>query len=201
MNDQQRRARAFAILGEAFRQRVSETMLDAYELGLSDLSGSQVEQAVTAAIRGCKFCPTPAELRELAGEATAADRALLAWQSVERATSIGSYRSVDFEDAIINAVIRTLGGWPALLARTPEEFDKWARKDFLETYRAFARTGVDGESCRPLPGLSESGSVRTVHGGSIEHRAAEPVRIEACYDVRANRTIEKPQALLELRKP
>ena len=99
--------------------------------------------------------PTPAELRERAGEENARARAIKAWMAVEQsAGAIGSYKSVCFEDATINAVIRGMGGWPVLLAKTGDEFDKWARQDFLKAYESLAGN-IDrrNEACRPLPGL------------------------------------------------
>lgn len=56
-----------------------------------------------------------AELREFCGVASGRinvkDRPLLAWQAVLEAISkVGAYVSPDFDDSVINATIRQLGG-------------------------------------------------------------------------------------------
>ena len=33
--------------------------------------------------------------------------------------------------------------------------EKWYRISFLRTYERFAASGIDGDSCRPLAGISE----------------------------------------------
>jgi len=50
-----------------------------------------------------------------------------------------------------------------LLAKSEEEFDKWARKDFLVAYQSFMRGGVSGDACRPLVGLSDTGTKDVLH--------------------------------------
>lgn len=174
----ERFAVAIGALFVTFGVDATEARLKAYWIGLGDLPMGHIEGACNRAIREAKRLPVPAELRELSGVARPEDAALKAWRVVEEATAIGSYRSVDFADGTINATIRSLGGWPAILARSPEEFDKWVRRDFLATYQAFARTGVSAEAKSPLPGLSQSGDVRRVDGTLGDWSAPQPVRIE-----------------------
>lgn len=56
------------ILGEAFRQSVSEVTLQAYWMGLADLPADLLGKAVQRAIRQCKFFPSVAELRQFSRE-------------------------------------------------------------------------------------------------------------------------------------
>lgn len=159
-------------LAAATNRKCDEAMLLAYWLGLQDLSIDKFRVAVTRGIRDCKFMPAPVELRELSGECSPTQRAMLAWTSVSRAAgSVGSYRSVDFEDPVVNAVIRSLGGWPELLGRTGDDFDKWARQEFIKCYEAFCRAGVPEDDCRPLGGLQTT--------------ETRPVRVYVGYDVAA----------------
>lgn len=171
IDDKATRERFFCCIGAvlcAFDREATDATLQGYWWGLDDLSIEDVERSCRRALGECRRMPVPAELRELAGIARPEDAAQIAWQAVERATSLGSYRTVDFEDRLINATIRSLGGWPAILERSPEEFDKWVRKDFLATYQAFSRTGVSDEAAAPLPGLSRTGDVRRIDGTSLE---------------------------------
>jgi hypothetical protein len=149
-------------MGEGYRQTVTAATIAAYELGLGDLPIVAIEQAVKRALRTSKFMPTPAELRELAGEAKPEDRAVLAWSAFERAVlQHGGYASVCFDDAVINATVRSLGGWQRCCGLPPEEFDKWLRKDFLQAYSAFCRAGVGPDAAAPLVGIHDQQNALT----------------------------------------
>jgi hypothetical protein len=143
-------------LAETFGAKLTEATLAGYTIGLDGLSDAQISKGVTLALQTCKFMPRPSELRALAGEPTGHDQAETAWASVLRATRHGSYRAINFEDGLINATVRQMGGWPALLARSGEEFDKWAKAEFCRVYEALLRTGASDDSCRYLPGICET---------------------------------------------
>ena len=157
-------AAKFALLiagaAESYRQEISDAGMYGYELALNDIPVSTIEIVVVRAMRSQRFMPSAAEIRELCdvpGEMTPEDRAVAAWGVVEQNAYRGPYRHVDFDDGLINATIRNLGGWVSLLDKTAEEFDKWARQDFIRVYKTFMRTGASEEACRALPGLSEVG--------------------------------------------
>lgn len=155
-SDRERRAQCVTILAEAYRQKISPATLAAYEMALEDVSPASVEQAVKAALKSCKFMPNAAELRELAGGKTSAENALIAWAAVDRATSeVGGYKSPDFLDPVVNAVIRNMGGWERFCTATVTEFDTWLRKEFLRVYELIAKRGVGDEEGAPLVGLHE----------------------------------------------
>lgn len=169
--------RLVVLLGETYRQTVTEATIQAYEIGLEGLSDETIVAAGKRAIQELKFMPTPAELRDLAGAGTK-NRAIVAWGDVQRAIPHGSYRHVDFQDSIINATIRILGGWPALFERIGSADDeKWYRTEFVRIYETLSYSGVDGDTCRPLPGRSE---VAVENGVVCE---PTPLRVK-CDDVR-----------------
>lgn len=151
------------IFGEAFRQKISDTTLKVYEMGLEGLSSEQIMDVASKAIQQCKFMPTIAELRELAGD-DKKTQSMLAWASFERAMPLGPYRHVNFRDKLINATVRAIGGWVHAFDRcnSPHE-TKWYRKEFIDTYERFAASGASDEMCEPLTGISES----TVSGGKM----------------------------------
>lgn len=190
-------AQAIGAVCVTFGVEASVERIDAYTIGLEDVPLELVETACRRAMQECERMPVPAQLRELAGvvRITVDDEALLAWETVQQAVSIGCYRSVDFEDRTINATIRHLGGWPEILAKSSEEFDKWLRKDFLSTYRLLKRVGPSGEMCRPLPGLSEDGMVRRVDGTFGYVSAAEPVLVASVSPACIQALREKQQKL------
>jgi hypothetical protein len=132
----------------------------AYWIGLSDLSLEEVQIAVCKAIQTCKAVPKPAELRELI-HGKQQDRAELAWLEIQRAIPLGPYKHIDFcGDRVINATIRSLGGWPSFLARfTSATEEKWARQDFIRTYERLSGCGLSDEALGYLPGLTEMQTV------------------------------------------
>lgn len=156
MTDDDKRKVAIIALAEMFRKQLSEPGLRLYAAAIADIPANIVETAVCESAKSCKFMPTPAELRELAGEARIDDRATLAWEAFSRAVaSVGYYKSPDFDDPIINATVRTLGGWERWCSMPSDEFDKWGRQEFVKTYAVFSRTGVNGDVAAPLVGCFE----------------------------------------------
>lgn len=157
---------------ETFGQEATKELIRGYWIGLSDLDLNAVQFAVARAIRECERLPKPVELRRLTGEATEEQAATIAWDDALRAIPRGSYKHIDFENKLINAVIRNLGGWPNFLARfSSAEDEKWIRQEFIRTYKNFSR-GISLEACEPLPGLAQ-----VVHrGNGLE--PPMPIRIE-----------------------
>ena len=149
-------------LAMAKGKELGEPAYMGYEMGLEGLSVQQIEHAVKRSLKESKHMPSPAELRELAGDVSTSERAIAAFTALDQAcAALGAYRSVDFDDPIINAAVRSLGGWEYVCYLGKEEFHKWFRKDFLRTYESFARSGVNGDVCRSLPGICEqSNSVK-----------------------------------------
>jgi hypothetical protein len=153
-----RKTAAVLALAELFNRQLSEAALRLYVAALGDIAQEAIEAAVVAAGSSCKFMPSPAELRELAGcgGIRPEDRAALAWEAFSRAVvELGTYKSPDFDDPIINATCRMLGGWERCCGLPVEEFDKWLRHDFLKTYAGLMRSGVNGELTAPLVGYCE----------------------------------------------
>lgn len=155
-SEDRRKSVAVAAMAEMYRRELTATGLKLYVAALGDVPAPDVEAAIVRAVAAEKWMPTPAELRELAGHANVADRAVHAFAALDRAVgSVGSYGSPDFDDPLINATVRMLGGWERACGLPAEEFDKWFRKDFLTTYETLARTGVNGDADRPLVGIHE----------------------------------------------
>lgn len=126
-------------LGETFGVTLSSAQFMGYSMGLEGIAIEDVERAVGQAIRTLKFMPKPAELREMAGELTPATRAVMAWGVVKRAVhSVGAYGSPDFDDLVVNATIRNLGGWVDFCGRDAATFETFTRKDFERVYAQLA---------------------------------------------------------------
>ena len=179
----------------------NESMVLGYALALSDLTDEQLQTGFVQSLREVDGMPSPAKIRELAGVNIGSDtKAIEAWDDVQQAVPIGSYKWLDFGDQRINATIRNLGGWPNFLQRLDgAESEKWARHEFLKTYAAIG-DNPSAEACRPLIGLGEKVCV----GGrmvdpivriqcrnperrtAIEHRRSEPVTLQIANFRRAD---------------
>lgn len=149
------------MLAEAFGRKISEPMIDAYTVGLQGLADEQIKTAAATALQSSRFMPSPAELRELAGVLRTSDRAEKAWLSFHEAIcEHGPYHSICFDDVVINAVVRGLGGWQAACEVEGAEFESFYRQKFLKAYEALARAGVGIEQAAPLLGLFDAENQR-----------------------------------------
>jgi hypothetical protein len=154
--------KALELVFLAFNREATPEAVIGYSIGLEGMSGCEIVQACRLAMRECKFMPTPRELRDLAGKGNSDSRAILAWDCAVGAAGYGPYKPVDFGDKLINATIRSLGGWPSFLSRLHGDEEKWCRQEFIKTYAAYQRQTPPEDSIRPLPGLGEMTSVNGV---------------------------------------
>jgi hypothetical protein len=133
-----------------------------YQMGLEGLPLEDIERAVARALRERKFMPKPSELRELAGEMTPETRAVIAWSAVKRAVhSVGAYGCPDFDDPVVNATVRNMGGWVELCGRDADTFETFTRKDFERVYRRLYDVAESlGDRAAPLRGIFDQPAVR-----------------------------------------
>lgn len=168
MLDRERFVKTLLGLAEAFGREISSPAIGVYYAALRDLADDEWTRAVERCATTSQRMPAPAELRALAGEHTAAERAIAAWmEATAAARSVGSYRSVAFEDAAINAAIRSMGGWERFCAADADELERFERPRFLAAYAGFARS-VPAAYAEHLPGREERAG-----------RITEPRRIPA----------------------
>lgn len=187
-----------------FNRESSAALTRGYWLALEDLTIEEVEEAAARALKVSRFLSTPVELRELAGRSSNADAALTAWDTFSHTVAtVGAYKHVDFSDGVINATVRSLGGWPKVCAISVEEFDKWLRKDFLTVYESWLRRGVSPEAGRPLAGLAEAGVSRSVRGIDTIVECPRPVLIacETTTERLAAPSLPKGIPAIEFKKP
>ena len=192
MTQQQQLIQSLKALFGAFGTEATDDVLRGYVLGIGDIEPVKLQAAVFAAIRECDFLPKPVQLRRLAGEHVSGEGlAIAAWADVLRAIPLGSWKSIDFADCRINATVRILGGWPAVVEMFADaEEEKWLRMQFLKTYQAIGNR-IGTEQCRPLMGLSE----KQVSNGKV----VDPVPVViGCDPVRMISAVEsEPFAILQ----
>ncbi len=159
-NDKQVFSDLIDAMASAFRKEASKAMKHGYWLGLLDLTIEQVETAIGNAIRQHKYMPSVADLREYAGIPGPEEIVALAFQALDHATD--RYEPVDtvsFDDPVLNATVRNLGGWPAIFRQAPN-FQTFFRKRFEDTYKMFFKKELNSEQVKPLPGT---------HGKQVIH--------------------------------
>lgn len=191
MNDTDREqfAKLIGALAIATRVEADELLLEAYWMALEDLPIESVAIAAKRALRECKFFPMAVELREMSGEVSPADRAVLAWDAFQKAVhQHGYYDSVQFDDPAITATVRSLGGWIRVCELPVDEFDKWLRKDFERVYASYCRSGVSPEALEHLPGFFEKEN--GIKGATIK----PPVLIETGLVPVGNRLVNSRKA-------
>lgn len=169
------RKKLVAMMFAAHRSKLTDLSMEVYLAGLGDIPDEALKAAVISCIRSNKFLPTVAEIRsQVVG--TSSERALNGWLAVLKATRFGRYRWINFSDPIVNAAVRVMGGWPGLLDRmnTPEN-EKWVKHEFIKTYETFLGSGVSGEVCKPLEGLSEA----SIKDGEIGKPRVQRIEVQA----------------------
>lgn len=143
------------MLFAAYNKEASPDSVLAYAHALSDVPIRTLTMAIQKATQEERFLPSPAVIRAICFP-SAAERSVIAWEAVLKAIPLGPYKHINFDDPYCNAAIRSLGGWPQFMARfRSAEEEKWARKDFIDTYQSMVRSKVSGDICRPLAGLAQ----------------------------------------------
>lgn len=147
-------ATAMQTLAAAFGKEPSKPLLEAYWMVLGELPIDGFKRAVSSALRSCKFMPSPAELREFAGDESIGLRAIRAWQAVRRAIrEHGIYSAVSFDDPAINAAVRAVGGWRRLCSEDSEQMDRFVSREFDRLYREFSTSDLRPGEAASLHGL------------------------------------------------
>ncbi len=147
-------------MAEAFHKKITADTIRAYGLVLEDLPIEAIERAVFQAMRSCRFFPSPAELREMAGEITPEQRALRAWDVLLWTNNLHQASGVDFcDDLVLNATVRNLGGWVHFGRLKPAERNKWYRKDFMQTYQAMMKYRLDPRQTAALENREKENDV------------------------------------------
>lgn len=99
-----------------------------------------------------QFVPKPADVVRMIG-GTTVDKALLAWEKVDRAVrQVGVYRDVVFDDPLIHRVLQDMGGWIRLGERKESEWP-FVAKEFETRYRGYAYQGVTPPYLPVMTGL------------------------------------------------
>jgi hypothetical protein len=174
-------------LAELYNRSLTDASIELWWLACKKMSIESFEAAVARHMhdpqRG-RFMPTPADLVHQI--ARRRPTAISAWAEVLDAMEAhGAYQSVVFQDGVINAVIRDLGGWPALCRRQGTDANPvWIRKEFEGRYEDYL---LSGRFLRVrLPGLIE------LHNHNAGYSSPESRYIKSLQAIEARALIPPP---------
>ncbi|MBN2118554.1 MAG: hypothetical protein JW730_18415 [Anaerolineales bacterium] len=157
---------------EIYGKTLSDTAIGLYWQALKGQSLDEVKRGISAHIAApdCgRFMPRPADI--LRPFARVEKEPIIAWSQVARAMiKHGSYQSVCFEDGVINAVIRDLGGWIWICNQNIDE--PWVQKEFERKYEAYRRERIT--HTERLPGYFEIDN----HAKGLSEYVPQPILIE-----------------------
>lgn len=164
-DDFDRFAAMLAVVAEYCGKALSPGVISLYWQGLQDLDIDAVRQALNAHVQNPdtgQYMPKIADIRRMLG-GTTRDAALMAWNKVcEAVGRAGSYRSVCFDDPIINRVLLDIGGWPELCAKPADEMP-FVERNFCDRYRAYRTQGGVAGHPAYLVGLCEAMNAQAGH--------------------------------------
>lgn len=170
-------AEGISLLTATVGRQMPDEQVAAWFAMLKDLSGEQLRTGIVKTLQTHQFAGFPPIGSVLSNCHTAGtigspkDRSLLAWHDARRCMGkLGPNDSIDFDDRLINATIRALGGWPTFCQVETSKI-QWLEKDFREMYAALACCALREDQTRRLPGQFEINHSRNGY-------TAEPVRVQ-----------------------
>lgn len=154
-------SKAIALLTAAVAKSMPDETVAAWYLLLQDLTAEQLERGIVETLRTHQFAGFPPVGTIRANSIGAAGRvvnletrAVVAWDRVLTAIRFqGGYRTIAFDDPVIHATVRNLGGWVQLTDATSEDLSRFIQPRFVKTYSALAQMGITESEAAPLFGL------------------------------------------------
>ena len=139
-------------VADYYRESLSEPVLKFWIKSLAKFSFEDIMAAFENWMMTNDRMPKISNIVEIL-KGSGEDRALAALMKVEKAMDDhGAYATVVFDDPVIHATIRSLGGW-IKACRLPEYEFTWWSKDFRERYEHYDRYGLPPDLPVRLPGI------------------------------------------------
>jgi hypothetical protein len=150
------------VIADYCGKQLSPGVISLYWQGLQDLDIDAVRKALNAHVQNPdtgQYMPKIADIRRMLG-GTTRDAALMAWNKVQEAVGrAGGYRSVCFDDPIINRAVHDMGGWPEICTKGMDELP-FVERNFCDRYRAYKTHGGAPGHPAYLLGLCEAQNVQ-----------------------------------------
>lgn len=163
-DDKAKILQALGALAATLGQDVSSTRQLLYLDHLKDLGVEAINVAVNRAINTCRFFPSVAELRELAGngdgKVALEDRATLAWENLRSLRGSKAYHEEALADPITKKCFFALGGSNGFGTWDYETQETWKRKQFISLYQSYSRTS---QAAQELTHSESSGILQQIN--------------------------------------
>lgn len=133
-------SQVMTFLCEIYNRQQTEPLMQGYYMVLKHMDDEDFKAATMSimANRTYQSMPKPAEILEYVRPDVEAI-ATLATAEIENAISkYGAYRSISFEDIVLNSVVDHLGGWLAICQMDMHDW-KFAKKEIPKLYGIYAR--------------------------------------------------------------
>jgi len=157
-SDKRKFVEVLTSLSDLYDASISENSIQLYWDILQKYSIDEFVLSAKAHASTSKWMPKPSDFIDSLESATPSseEKAIVAWAAVTSSTrSIGGNTSVRFDDPLIHAVIRSLGGWSGLCASSATYFQTTMRRQFIATYQSMYNLCVLGlkvDGLLPLQG-------------------------------------------------
>ena len=144
-----------ALLAAVFDRPFTKERLAGYLAGLADISSEDLCGAIETAIRECRSFPSVAVLRDMCGQSMKQRREQRATRAFSvLCTTLESMASPDhnvvFQDPLINATIRAMGGWKSLWNLPISKFAQYAQRDFERLFLQFCSNPPSEDEMQPF---------------------------------------------------
>jgi hypothetical protein len=154
-------------IADYYGKELSQGVISLYWQGLQQYDLQAVEKALwehTQNPDSGQFMPKIADLTRVL-EGRTQDQAAIAWSKVDYAVrTVGPYRSVAFDDALIHRVLSEMGGWINLGNKTTDEWPFVAR-EFENRYRGYRMRGETPDYPPVLLGISNMSNSKEGYSG------------------------------------
>lgn len=125
-----------------------------------------------------QYLPKPADITRMLQGSTQ-DAALVAWSKVDRAVrSVGTYRSVQFDDELIHRVVQDMGGWVQIGTKSEDEWP-FVAKEFENRYRGYRGRNQIPDYPPVLEGIAASQNAQLGFATEAPALIGDPVRARA----------------------
>ena len=161
--DKKRFATVLTAVCDYYGKEMSKGVADLYWQELQQYDVEAVEKALWAHTQNPdsgQFMPKIADIVKMLQGSTQ-DSALQAWAKVDRAIrTVGTYRSVVFDDPLIHRVVTEMGGWIQFGNKNEEEWP-FVRNEFVNRYRGYRMRSEIPEYPPTLIGISEASNSKS----------------------------------------
>lgn len=149
------------------QKHFSKDQIRVYRMLLNDLQNNEFIGGINIMLRDRVYTniPSPAEIIKYTRGTRDNDlevKTVEAKNKLKQAiSSIGTYKSVAFDDPVIHLVIQSVGGWQKLGKMDFKEYTDWLKWEFPKIYKAYA-TRKNGEIPLEFQGRGEDTGITYV---------------------------------------